>query len=207
MKNTVLLIFIFFSLFSFKVLSMGKNTLIYSAKFGVGPKGPGAGLALKYFFIDDLGAELEFGGSNSYSGWEFKVSYYPPFFNDYGYFNLGFSQLTFDDKLEKDGIIYDGKCNAYALNASGGISTKKFSIPVLFSQEEEPRKCFIAYLESGLAKILSSEVKEVYGITIKDNEAYENSKSEYNSKTLSSGWLFPDVKFGYGVDLIPKDEE
>ena len=210
MKKTILLILIFLSLFSEKALAMEKNTLFFSVEFPFGTKGLAVGLAFKCFFVDDLGVELQFRGNDkSYSEWGYKISYYPSSFNGYGYLNLGLSFGSFDDNVEKDGNIYDGKCSVRTLNASVGISTKKFRIPTPFSEEdeEEPRRPFIVYFESGLAKILTSEVKEVYGIIIKNDIAYENSKSEYKSKTFSNGWLFPDMELGYGVDVIPKEEE
>jgi hypothetical protein len=210
-KKTILLISIFLSFSSFKVSAMEKNTLFFSIEFPFGAKGTAVGLAFKYFFVDDIGVELQFRGNDiSYSEWGYKICYYPSFFNGYGYLNLGLSFGSFHDNVEKDENVYDGKCKVRTLNASAGINPKKFKLPTPTSEEEEgePKKpYFIVYFESGLAKILTSEVKEVYGIIIEDDTAYENSKSEYKSKTFSNGWLFPDMEFGYGVDLIPKEEE
>lgn len=189
--------------------SMEKNTLFYSIEFAFGTKGLAAGLSFKYFFLDDIGIELQFSGSESYSEWGYKISYYPSSFNGYGYLNLGFSFGSFDDNVEKDGNIYDGKCSMRALNAAIGINTKKFELPTLFSEEDEEnqRRSFIVYFESGLDKILTSEVKEVYGIIIKDDIAYEKSKREYKSKAFLNGWFFPNMELGFGADLILKEEE
>jgi len=210
-KKTILLILIFLPLFSIEMNAMEKNTLIYSIEFPFGTKGTGVGMSFKYFFVDDLGVELQFRGNDiSYAEWGYKICYYPSSFNGYGYLTLGLSFGSFNDNLEKDGHIYDGKCKVRTLNASVGINPKKFKLPTFFSDEDEgePKKpCFIVYYELGLAKILTSEVKEVYGIIIKDDTAYENSKSEYKGKKFSNGWLFPDMEFGYGLDVIPKEEE
>jgi hypothetical protein len=210
-KKTILLILIFLLSFSLKMNAMEKNTLIYAIEFPFGAKGPGVGMSFKYFFVDELGVELQFRGNDiSYGEWGYKISYYPSSLNGYGYFNLGLSFGSFNDNLEKDGNIYDGKCKVRTLNVSAGINPRKFKLPALFSdeEEEEPKKpYFIAYFELGLDKILTSEVKEVYGIIIKDDTAYENSKNEYEIKKFSNGWLFPNMEFGYGVDVIPKEEE
>ena len=185
---------------------MEKNTLLANIGFSFGTKASGISLSLKYFFIDDLGAELNMSGSPDYFKFSGTINYYPFSFNSYGYLSLGFSQLISNDKVEKDGNIYDGKCNVYGLEASAGISSKKFTFPATADVAEEDKVRGILFSELGLTKILSSQVKEVYGIIIKDDEAFEKSKNEYKSKNFANGWMFPDILLSIGFVLYEQNQ-
>lgn len=199
MKKVVLLITLLILLLSVEVCAIEGRTVALDIGVGFGPKFSLLGIffSFKYFVVDNLALELYGGGFPTVPVlfWGTEINYYPSFFNDYSYFNLGISHGRGGrhnyHTYEEEGPKEEFSSNFWVFNTGIGVNTKKFAgyifLPEMNMIEQSPVDL---YIELGLSRFLDVDVKK----TINDEEVPldTNDMSEYQS----GDWFFPNIEVG-----------